>query len=249
MKLLVLQPSRSSVSVDQRTMMLHLASELRRVGGHLAFVDETTPGLLGHSRALLLSRLARYKCHRGLWLDADTTLDPARIVAMAQRDEEVIAWNYPVRLSFDIDHPPEKMRATAEAVRNMPMRPWTGTPRLGPTGGVVRSEDGVLIELLQCGFGAALMAPAAAQRMLDKYGTTTDWDHHSISLAFDPWPQPHPRSSEDISFWRRFVKAGGRLWCDPEPYVTNGQSGGRFADEIARAEEIGSALTMQARIF
>lgn len=253
MNIIILQPSRGQSSNAQRLMLHRLQSMLFKRGGQLAFSDDNTAGMLGHSRAILLARLAGLgartrsgapsRVHRGLWLDADTTLDPARVIEMAERPEDVIMWNYPVRIAFDVNYPPEKHIDLARTVRQMVTRMWTGVPRMD-AGSLTRSEDGQLVEMTQAGFGATLMSPNVAVKMIEVYGSTTDWGDSPLSLAFDPWPPPHKRSSEDISFWRRFTHAGGRLWCDPQPYVTNGESGGCFADEIAKTEALGQSIAM-----
>lgn len=243
MNLLVLQPGRGTISIGQRTMLQKLGALLLKAGGHLSFSDDTTSGMLGHSRGILLHRLARSGCHRGLWLDTDTTLDPARVLEMAARSEDVIMWNYPIRVAFDIQYPPEHAKATADLLKMQAMRLWTGQPKMAD-GAPVYSDDGNLVEMTQAGFGACLMSPAAARLAVERYGTTRDWNGSPLALAFDPPPQPYGRSSEDIAFWRRYTQAGGRFWCDPRPYVTNGQTGGCYADEIRKAERLGQAIAM-----
>lgn len=247
MRLLLLQPSKGSCSIEQRTMLLGLAALLANEGGHLALSDDTTSGMLAHSRGVLLHRLASSRCDYGLWLDADTLVSPARVLEMARRSEPVIMWNYPVRLHFDVEHPPEHLKRIATYVDRMPVRIWTGQP-LMHGGGMVWSEDDHLCEMIQAGFGACLMAPSAAQLMIGQFGSVRDWEGRPVSRAFDPHGDPN-RCSEDIGFWRRFRSVGGRIWCDPEPYVTNGQSGGRYADEIAESDRLRSAVLLHTSMM
>lgn len=239
MRLLLLRPGRGSVSIAHEAMTSALAQGLRDRGHVLERVNDTTPGLLHHSRAVLLSKLAGRddRDTRGLWLDTDIWMRLAPIYRAMRRREQVIVWNYPVRIAWDPNYPPENKLAISARLRAQPFRVWTGFPKTGPDGFIQRSGDGALVELAQCGFGAVLMKPSCARAMHEAYGPAQrDPDGHLISGAFDHEPHPSPRNSEDISFWRRWTRGGGRIWCDPAPYVTNGESGGRFADEIRLRE-------------
>ena len=238
MRLVVLVPSRGSVSVENRSMVLRLASRLARAGHSLAVSDDGTPGLLHHSRTLLLETLSREdpKTTRGLWLDADTWLDEKRVLWAMSRPEETIAWGYPVRVPFDTLYPPQTHRKYAADIRIQPFRAWTVMPKLAGCR-IARSVDGQLVELFQSGFGAVLMNPRVARDMHDAFGPHQyGHERRPMSGAFDHLPHPAPRCSEDVSFWRRALALGHQLWCDPLPYVTNGQCGGSFAEEIALRE-------------
>ena len=213
----------------------------------MAFADDTTSGMLGHSRAVLLGKLAAQPDDtRGLWLDSDTYPDGVEpILAAMQRPEGVIVWGYPVRLSWDVDYPPLHKRSEAATIRAQPFRIWTVWAKMDGNGYAMRSGDGKLVELVHCGFGAVMMSPAVARAM---HGGRVqyDWDGRPISEAFDKLPYPAAVSSEDVSFWRRFQAAGHRIWCDPDVYITNGESGGRFADEIRLREATFPWLCAQA---
>jgi hypothetical protein len=243
MRLVILTPSRGSLSLGHHAMRLRLALLLKERGHHLSVSEDTTPGLLHHSRNTLLATLASLAPTstpaaevRGLWLDADVHFDPHAVVRAMDRPEEVITWAYPVRVTFDPDYPPEDRQHEAAAFRRQPFRLWTCGVTLDAHGLARRSLDRSLVELNHSGFGAVLMKASCAAWMHNTCGPhQRDWSGTALSHAFDHLPGP-TRSSEDVSFWRRYMAAGGRIWCDPSPYVTNGTTGGRFADEITLRE-------------
>jgi hypothetical protein len=239
MNVLVLTPSRGRVSTEQRDMLVRFAHKHRRdfPRSHLSFSDDTSSGMLAHSRAILLARLAHSPPGtRGLWLDSDTYLDEERILWALQRPEDIIVWNYPVRVAWDTEYPPIGRRADAELVRAQPFRMWTADPVMRD-GWVSRSDDGQLVELRYAGFGAVVMSQRVAAQIHEENGPIRmSWAKVPVSEAFQPMPPPEPMHSEDISFWLRARSRGHRIWCDPVPYVTNGQSGGCFADEIRLRE-------------
>jgi len=235
-RLVVLTPSRGSISVEQRKMLVKLAILLKDRGHHLGWHDDTIPGLLHQSRASLLYLLSQESDDtRGLWLDADVYFDWRRVLWAMDRSEDMIVWTYPVRIAFDVQYPPEVHYGRAALIRAEPVRTWTATPKVGAY--VSRSDDGKLVELKQCGLGAALMTSSLARAMQSAYGPAqSDRAGKMISGAFESMPYPDDRTSEDIGFCRRLQAQGHRIWCDPVPYVTNGQCGGRFSDEIRLRE-------------
>jgi hypothetical protein len=159
-------------------------------------------------------------------------MDHNAILRAMRRPEDVIVWNYPVRIGFDVDYPPHGRLAYAAAIRQQPYRRWTGSPTFQGAR-LSWSSDGKLVELSQCGFGACLMSRRVAADMHNSFGPhQTDADGRVLSWAFEPLTTVKERVSEDISFWRRMRSRGHRVWCDPRVYVTNGHSGGCFADEI-----------------
>lgn len=239
MRLVLLTPSRGDISTSQRTMLLRLSALLMKEGHHLQLPEDNfAQGMIAHSRAVLLAKLATHEPNTlGLWLDADTHLeDPRRVLWAMRRPEDVIAWNYPVRIPWDVGYPPEVRVEDSEVVVRQPFRLWTGSPRMADCQ-VARSTDGKLVELEQCGFGAVLMTARVARDMHQSCGPH-QFDGSSstiVSSAFESLSGEF-KCSEDVSFWRRLTRRGHRIWCDPVPYVTNGQSGGRFAEEIRLRE-------------
>jgi len=237
MKLLILMPHKGHVSALNRSMLMRLGAKLLRAGHNLTISDDTTSGMLGHSRALLLWRLAaaqRMGYQKGLWIDSDTYFDEDRVLWAMQRPEDVIAWGYPVRIAWDVEYPPQNRLEDAARIREQPFRVWTSWVNL-IGGHPVWTPDGQLVELAHYGFGAVMMSSKIAA---DMHGLVhqMDWDGRPISPAFDPDPDSNLRQSEDVNFWRRFRAKGHRIWCDPKPYVTNGESGGCFADEIKKRD-------------
>lgn len=232
--LLVLTPGRGSICKEQRDMLLRLSRRFDRLGWGLATCDETTSGMLAHSRNVLLAALAgRTQATHGLWIDTDCYWDESVILEMMERPEEMIVWNYPIRIPYDLDFPPERLRKLAEIGKKL-VRRWTGTAKITQTTYRSYSPDGKLIELSQCAFGSVLMRREVALFMAERTpGCTLDWDARPVIPAFEVMSS---RVGEDYSFCRRYVKAGGRIWCDPRPYVTNGTVGGCFAEEIARCD-------------
>jgi hypothetical protein len=243
MKIMVLTPGRGMISVYQRDMLMRLAMRLKARGDSIATADEVTPGFLHHSRSVLLGTLAmRYDVSWGLWLDTDCSFDPDAVLEMSLRhDAMMIAWNYPVRVPYDMQFPPEHLLAQVEAVRKSERR-WVGTALMSQSAGETWTKDGRLIELDQCAFGAVLMRREVAMGMTQVTPATYDWNGHVTVPSFDLIAS---RVGEDYSFCRRFRAASGRIWCDPRPYVTNGQSGGRFADEIARCRAFARETPIQ----
>lgn len=247
MKLLMLRPSRGSSDNLHSDFVLQLALALKAGGHRFAKEDESqSPGMLAHSREILLSVLSEYACDWGLWLDTDIYFPVHHILAAMQRSEDIIVWAYPTRLSFDPDYPPEHKIGLAAKYKSMSTRLWTVAPVM-EDGRIKRSDDGQLVELAQAGFGAVLMRPRVAKMMCDVFGPAQEYDDHAqlggishrkVHRAFDRHHYPHPPLSEDVGFWRRYRKLGGRIWCDPSAYVSNGQTGGRYADEIVRCETL-----------
>ena len=236
MKLIVLTPSKGSVCIEQRDMLLRLGARLQKAGHNLAFGDDTTNGFLDHARNVLLTMLLYQKPTWGLWLDSDTYLDPDRVISMMDRPEEIIAWNYPIRLPWDPLYPPENRIAVTQATAHQRRR-WTGGVKcagLYP----VRSADGILVEMRQIGFGAVLMRPSVAEALVQSCGLSSpDWQSRRVIRAFDLLDAQY-RFGEDYAFCKRWTKQGAGFWCDPAPYVTNGATGGCFQKEIDRADEL-----------
>jgi hypothetical protein len=248
MRLLILVPSRGSISLHQRDMLHRLHTLLKDAGHHLAFKDNTIPGILSQSRETLLACAAGQPegtCN--LWLDADVSFDPNRIIWAMGRPEDVIVWNYPVRISWDWQYPPEQRKTEAMLYTRQPFRLWTGPAGMRTGAQITRSRDGRLVELAQCGLGAALMSTRVAREMHETFGPHQSDGYGMLSRAFQPI-EGATRCSEDVSFWRRYTSLGHRIWCDPVPYVTNGESGGCFADEIRRREETLVPLCLSAAI-
>jgi hypothetical protein len=256
-KLLLLRPSRGSADNLHNDFVLKLALRLKSEGHSFAKEDESqSPGMLAHSRELLLSTLADYACDWGLWLDTDVYFSVDRVLAMMRRPEDVIVWAYPTRLSFDPDYPPEHRIGLAARYRAMSTRMWTVGPVMRD-GRIARSEDGQLVELAQAGFGAVLMRPRVARMMCDVFGPPQVHSDYlpgggvavrKVHRAFDRHHYPHPPISEDVGFWRRYRKLGGRVWCDPTAYVSNGSTGGCYADEIDKCERL-MALAMPSFFY
>lgn len=236
MKVLLLTPSKGSVCLEQRDMLMRLVLLLKERGHRFATGDDTTSGLLHHSRNVLLGTLAlRPDVDVGLWLDADVYFRPEILLPMIEREEEVIAWNYPMSARVDPFHPPEKYVAWAEKLRARGGSPWTGHPMRAPAGGLVWSEDGALCEMLQVAFGCLLMKRSCAEvmrRAMPLEGL--DWGGRALVPAFN---MIGSRVGEDYSFCKRWRGIGGRIWCEPTTYVNNGNSGGRYSDEIAATEK------------
>lgn len=233
MKILVLTPGRGSVCIEQRDMLMRLALRLHKRGDAIEMADETTPGFLHHSRNVLLGTLAaRTQIDWGLWLDTDVSFDPDAVLAMSLRPESLISWNYPVRIAIDVDYPPERLISMAK--REKTRRRWVGVAKMSNWAGRTWSADGKLLELDHNAFGAVLMRREVATEMRRVLGhSSPDWNSRAIVPGFDLIQN---RVGEDYSFCRRYRQVGGRIWCDPSVYVTNGQTGGRFADHIARCD-------------
>jgi hypothetical protein len=246
-RVMILTPSRGTISLAQRDMLLRLAVRLKDSGHHMSFADDTTSGLLSHSRNLLLgtSVLRSHQLDWLLWLDADISFGHESILEMMWRPEEIIAWTYPMRIPFDVLNPPEPERGHAELLLAGGSR-WTAWPRYLSDGSMVWSPDQRLVELEQCGFGAVLMRPQVARRMYHLAPRKgVDWTRRFYIPGFDlSWDSFGNLSSEDISFCRKIRAEGHRIWCDPRPYVTNGQTGGRFDDELSRSEERAEFLSL-----
>lgn len=253
MKILLLTPSKGSVCIDQRDMLMGLRSLLKDGGHTLATGDDTTSGLLHHSRNVLITTLADHaqSVDWGLWLDSDSWLsrmragrsepDPWTLIELMKRDEEWIALNYPIRTPFDVMNPPQKFIAWARELQRLPAR-WTSQVKLSREGGLIYSEDGKLVEMAQSAFGIVLMRPSVALKFQALLGRTAkpDWGRRRVIPAFR---MEGDSVGEDYSACRVWTqKIGGRIWCDPAPYVNNGQSGGRFADEIERCSKLRSLI-------
>lgn len=237
MKVLVLTPSKGSISLEHRDMLLHLGALLKDAGHKLSMGDDTTNGMLAHSRNVLITMLDAHKPDWGLWIDSDTSLRATAVMDMLGRSEELIVWNYPVRWPWDIQYPPERVRR-AKVVRR-----WVGSAKL--SGGLPStSSDGRLVELTQCGFGALLMRPSVAAALAPDNIAPLDWVGRRTIKAFDNLDEQY-RFGEDYSFCKRWTRKGGRIWCDPTPYVTNGQTGGCFSDELKRTAK----LAQMCRLF
>lgn len=242
MKLIVLTPSRGSVSLGHRKMLAALAAALRQRGDHLAFADDTTSGLLHHSRNVLAPALLGKGIDAGLWLDSDVHMPIDPIFEMVSRPEEFIVWNYPVRLDVDLTHPAAGQEATARHLRGRPRR-WASQCEADLQARLIWSEDKKLVQINRSAFGAVLMKPSAIQEMAKHVRATRDWSGRFILPAFDLLEN---RIGEDYSFCLRYTAMTGRkIWCDPSVYVTNGSAGGRFADEIARVESLKKEYLMR----
>lgn len=243
MKLIVLTPSRGSVSLGHRKMLAALAAALRQRGDHLAFADDTTSGLLHHSRNVLAPAILGSKADFGLWLDSDVHFSTEAVFSMMQRPEEFIVWNYPVRLSVDLYQPAEGHESMAIHLRNRPRR-WASQPDVDSMSRLIWSQDKALCQINRAAFGAVLMRPAVVQSMIERMGLRRDWNGRQILSAFDLIEN---RIGEDYSFCLRYTAMTGRkIWCDPSVYVTNGSAGGRFADEIARVDALKNEYLMRA---
>jgi hypothetical protein len=108
---------------------------------------------------------------------------------------------------------------------------------------LIRSDYGKLIQLRRAAFGAVLMRPSVAAAVQETVARTkADWAGHATIPAFD---LIESRVGEDYSFCDRYLKVGGQIWCDPSAYITNGTSGGRFADEITKVEAYRAGFTMR----
>jgi hypothetical protein len=216
-------------------MLMRLSVRLAARGDSISTADETTSGMLEHSRNVLLGTLAKYdKAEWGLWLDSDCYLDPDAVLEASLRKENFIVWNYPVRIPYDAEYPPEHLIDLARVVRSRQRR-WTGSVMLNPkTGGRTWSSDRKLLEMYRTAFGSVLMRREVALQMWWALPRSKpDWSGRTLIKAFD---NIDDRVSEDYSFCDRYREAGGRIWCDPRPYVTNGGTGGCFADDIARCD-------------
>lgn len=237
-RLIVLTPSKGQVCIEQRDMLMKLAVRMSKAGHRLITCDDCTAGFLHHSRNLLLAALAARSniLDWALWLDSDTYFDPDAVLAMLDRPEEMIIWNYPKRIAVDIFNPPESQAAWVKTVRDKGGMEWTSSPLMTNDGKMIWSEDKKLVRMQQCAFGAVMMKPSVALKMRKACPQSKpDWAGRVLIPAFNLLDNA---VGEDYSFTRRWNEIGGEMWCEPGTFVNNGQSGGRFSLEIKKADDL-----------
>ena len=206
-------------------------------GIELQKIRDYTPGLLDHSRNVLLDKFERSDADLSLWLDADTSFkDAGLLFDLMGREEEIIARGYPMRGQVDEFWPPESLvNARMDGGMSGPTRRgWAVWPMLTNMG-LHWSQDRKLIEAAAFGWGWVLMKHSAATKLLDFYGRTVRDCTGSTSIpAFSRRANLDGQLCfEDTSFadrWR--LEMGEKLWCAPNGYITNSDTGGEFAEVL-----------------
>jgi hypothetical protein len=251
----ILTPSRGQVSLGYRDTFAQVMTEAQRRDREgrpvkISVLDETTPGLVHHSRNILFGEVVRLVdvgagFTHAFWWDSDIAFFPRDLFTLLERPEGMICRAYPMR--------GHNWDGVAALVRDMAPKwpsaqqlsqaslPWM-TPLEYVDGQPVWSADKQLVRVHSCGFGWVLFGIDA---LIDFWrhwagGAKLPWmrDVHTRSLAnvFDLLPSDDQViQGEDVSFcdrWRA-QPAGGEIWAAPWARVSNGDRVGCFADYLA----------------
>lgn len=223
MKLAICTPSRGQVSLgylDTYDAMHRLCDER---GVEFERFDDRTANEIHQARNLLLFRVSELGDDDwALWLDNDVAFNPRHAIELLSRDEEIIVRAYPIK-PYE-DEPPA----------------WSVHPILARKE-LVWSEDRRLCMASHSGFGCVLMRATAAKKVRDRYGVRGKGGRGrrfipAFDLLDNEWDT---RCGEDSSFCERWCEEMGHaLWLAPEGYVRNGNQGGVYLNELARAANI-----------
>lgn len=254
----ILTPSRGQVSLAYRDTFVGIALEAERRSREgdrtrISVLDETTPGLVDHSRNVLFGHVlehAQDDAHisHAFWWDSDVAFAPHLLFDLLERPEPMICRPYPMRgttwdgvaaliRDFGTGWPSADALARAGLVWLTPLHFVNGAP--------VWSEDAKLVRVRQCGFGWVLMRIEAMrsfwQGELGPGASPVSWmkDVHGRALApvFDPLTNADgTRQGEDVSFCARWRDSGRQIWAAPDGAIVNGDRRGTFADYLIVSE-------------
>jgi len=226
--LIVLSPSRGSVSVEQRDMVADLKAGCIERDVNLIFEDCKLAQLIDQARNRLIYVLSRYNDEDwGVWLDSDVDADANLIFELMHRPEEVIARAYPLKAAEN---------AESHEVG------WSVEPIVDGQGRGVWSEDKRLVQCIFSGFGLLMMRVTAAKKVAARYGLRGQGaprDAGTCVPAFDLVDNELGiRCYEDVSFSHRWVKEMGEpLWLAPDGHVRNGARSGCYLPILLRTIE------------
>ncbi len=163
-----------------------------------------------------------------LFVDADITFQPARVLRMIEFDQDVVAGMYPLKLRDWSAEAIARVRA-GEGLETAALR-YVGLPH--PDG--EREERGGFVTADYAGTGFMLIRRSAFTRMMQAYPelrfaaahdrATENPSPHQYAL-FDCMIEPETRHylSEDYTFCRRWRDIGGQIWLDTQgPLVHSG---------------------------
>jgi hypothetical protein len=188
-----------------------------------------------------------------LWWDADVAFAPDLVFELLERPEEMIVRPYPLQgqdWAGVENHLRDGGSLHAVDLEAAAIR-WSVGLELSH-GKLHWSEDHMLVEAAQSGFGWVLMR-VEALRDFERHGgfmDGRDWRDHRFVRAFDLYhlrpgllrdyqaPGEANACGEDVAFcrrWRESAESGyRRIWCAPHGRVSNAGRSGDYADYLRR---------------
>ncbi len=249
----ILTASRGQVSLGYRDTFTAIAVEAHRrtrEGDRIkvSVLDETTPGLVDHSRNVLFGHVLEHAAEdanitHAFWWDSDIAFAPHLLFDLLERPEPMICRPYPVRgITWDgiaglvRDVAPTWPKADELARAGLI---WT-TPLHFEAGAPVWSDDRKLVRVHHCGFGWVLMRIAEMREFSSGWwldGPLRDVHGRAIVPVFDQKSNVDgTRQGEDVSFCDRWRASGRKIWAAPNGFIDNGGHRGAFAAHLERNE-------------
>lgn len=250
--LLVLSPTRGTVSDRHADTLCRLAIECHERGIKLSRRTSSVPGLLPHSRNLLFAESLELGATHVLWLDADVSFDARLVFDVLDRPEDMIARAYPQR-DVRWDAVADAIRDGARTSSELERAAYSyGVDLIFHDGRPVWSSDGQLVEIDRVGFGWVLVRMEAMREFASWLRAHVpevechDWAGHRVIRAFDlrvgtagaiPWLGVRGDTApvmigEDYSHQMLWRQSGRRIWCAPFDVVRNGTREGAFVEYL-----------------
>jgi len=227
MKLVVVTPSRGSVSIGYRDLVRGLERLCEERDVEFDIIDELLAQEIHQARNLLLYKVSELEDEDwALWLDSDVSCKPRLFIDKMHRPEEIIARVYPIKPHNN--DPPG----------------WAASPFMTQSRGrqqnqLVWNEDKTMLQASYVGFGAVMMRATAAKKCRERYGVQGRGAPRGVGRgipAFDhrvnEWDI---RCGEDVSFCHRWnQEMGERIWIAPDGRIRNGTYSGIFLEQVTR---------------
>jgi hypothetical protein len=174
--LVILSPTRGSVSDAQADTLMRLAIACAAQGIALARTPREIPGLLEHARNTLCGEVLNDpdKPSHYLWLDSDVHFHPSLVLESLSRPEALIARAYPQRQpnwGRLAEHVSNGVRGE-EAIKHAGYQYGVGL--VFRNGKPAWSEDGKLVEVRQLGFGWVLIKGEPFRAFLEYLSKTSE---------------------------------------------------------------------------
>lgn len=191
---------------------LKTVQELRAADVPHVWLTASNDSLVSRARNTCVAwALARPETSHLLFIDADIDWPEGAIVRLLERDRDIVAATYPMKVE------PSQ---------------WTFAPLL-PSIEELEVDEAGLVEIAACGAGFLLIKRSVFERMMAAHpelryegsGSSTPGAEPYLHDFFSVRIVDGTLLGEDFSFCRRWRDLGGQIWLDPT--IILGHHGGR----------------------
>lgn len=188
--------------------------------GHHCHVDD--------SRNKIVWKFLQSDCEQLIFLDADVAWPAECLLRLTQYDRDIVAGVYPKRSAHDMEYPVHVAPGTLLLAESDGLVEVLGAPT-----GFMKIKRHVLEKMTKANKGRKYRSKASRP------------DEPSETIIFERTYEDGVRYGGDIAFCRNWQKMGGKVYVDPEMYLTHLgeiEFSGRLGDFWKEKHGVGDAL-------